>query len=64
MNYMGYPGNGERPSIGTNCKITVRQRSYPHEKRTGMATWSGIKWVTMPTFRIGNGKVIKWEVAL
>lgn len=58
----GYPGNGEFPGLGVNCKITVRSHSQHHEKRTGMATWTGRKWQTMPTFRIGNGKVIKWEV--
>lgn len=57
----GYPGNGEYPPLRANCKITVRPKSYPHEKRTGMAQWSGRKWITMPNFRIGDGKVVKWE---
>ncbi|HCO3755908.1 TPA: hypothetical protein ACNTUM_000650 [Escherichia coli] len=58
----GYPGNGEFPEENVRVKITVRDRKIPHEKREGIACWSGKKWVCENGFNIGYAQVIKWQL--
>lgn len=57
--HIGYPGNGQYP----RCYQPVMVRTK--KKKTGVAYWSGHKWVTDGTWRItadGPDKVVKWAV--
>lgn len=56
----GYPGNGEYPINYRPCHVIVQSRGREKEKRSGVAYWSGFRWMGLREFRIGKGKVIKW----
>lgn len=54
----GYPGNGEFPRTYEWVKVITRK------KRTGLAYWSGQRWMTNQTWFItekGPDKVVKWS---
>ncbi len=58
MREQGYPGNGEFPRTYEWVKVTTKN------KITGMAYWSGQRWITDQSWFItanGPDRVVKWS---